>query len=141
MEHHLLASCLATGHSTDIQEVVRAVLVRLPWTDGSSLKEKSIISARAFPQLGLLARLEHVEVDGREVVKIVPASPPLPHHHYLKPAGSSKKVKERKKLLLKVATMIHTKQAAGPARDESEMAGCRFANQKHIHQCLIASSL
>ena len=140
MEHHLLSSCLASAHSTHLQEVVRAVLVRLPWTYGSSLKEKSTILARAFPKLGLLARLEHVEVDGREAVKIVPASPPLPHHQYLRPAaGSSKKVKERAKLLLEVATMIQTKQAAASPREESEMAGCRFATSSTFTSLIISS--
>ena len=128
IEHHLLSSCLADKHSTDLREVVRAVLVRLPWTDKSTLKEKSIISARAFPTLGLLARLEHVEVDGREVVKIVPALSPLSHQHYQRG--------ERAKLLLEVATIIQTGEASGPGREEAEMAGCRlFPDSYHYISC------
>ena len=128
MQHHLLSSCLADKHSTDLREVVRAVLVRLPWTDKSTLKEKSMISARAFPTLGLLARLEHVEVDGREVVKIVPALSPLSHQHYQR--------RERAKLLLEVATIIQTGEASGPGREEAEMAGCRLA-MTHIITSLV----
>ena len=135
MEHHLLSSCLATSHSTDLREVVRAVLLRLPWTDKSTLKEKSTILARAFPKLGLLARLEHVEVGGREVVKVVPVSTPLPHQHYLRRDTGSSKLVERKKLLLEVATIIQTGEA-GPVREEAEMAGCRLA-VKHFHSLLI----
>ena len=124
MEHHLLLSCLSTRHTTNLQEVVRAVLVRLPWTDMSSLKEKSLILATAFPKQELMARLEHVDIDGREVVKIVSASTSLPHQEYLEP-GTSRKLEERKKLLLEVATIIHRKQA-GAGKEETEMAGCRY---------------
>ena len=92
--------------------------------------------ARAFPKLGLLARLEHVEVDGREVVKIVPVSPPLPHQHYLRRDTGSSKLVERKNLLLEVATIIQTGEAAGPVREEPEMAGCRLA-VKHFHLLLL----
>ena len=137
MEHHLLSSCLATSHSTDLREVVRVVLLRLPWTDKSTLREKSTILARAFPKLGLLARLEHVEVGGREVVKIVPASTPLPHQHSLRGDTGGTKLVDRKKLLLEVATIIQTGEVAGPGREEAEMAGCRFSLIYIFHSLII----
>ena len=143
LEQQLLSSCIANGPSTNLREVVRAVLERLPWTDQSSLRDKSAILATAFSIMPIIAGLESFKLDNKMLVRLVPPNLPLAHEHYLETAFSEK-LEERKKLLLEVtiiimttimtiiititvhqvATIIHTKQA-GPGREESEMAGCR----------------
>ena len=146
LEQQLLSSCIATGPSTNLREVVRAVLERLPWTDQSSLRDKSAILATAFSIMPIIAGLESFKLDNKMLVRLVPPNLPLAHEHYLETAFSEK-LEERKKLLLEVttiimttiimttimtiiitvhqvATIIHTKQA-GPGREEAEMAGCR----------------
>ena len=107
LEQQLLSSCIATSPSTSLREVVRAVLERLPWTDQSSLRDKSAILATAFPIMPIISGLESFMLDNKMVVRLVPPNLPLAHEHYLEEA-SSEKLEERKKLLLKVITIIST---------------------------------
>ena len=65
MEQQLLSSCIATGPSTNLREVVRAVLERLPWTDQSSLRDKSAILATAFSIMPIIAGLESFKLDNK----------------------------------------------------------------------------